>query len=136
MKLCDNFFSLLSSPVNTVKLTQQYRMSEEIMRVSNRLVYRNQMTLGVDGLKDDPLGYDRNIAGPLFEEMEGFQADWIQAAMSSDPRKAVLFVNTAGTFAFENRLGDSYINDAEGRMVYELLKFIVQVSLPTYAHSL
>lgn len=51
----ETLLDLLDTPSSTVELTQQYRMNEEIMHLSNSLIYNNKLECGTELLRTETL---------------------------------------------------------------------------------
>ena len=110
-------------PQAVIPLRRQYRMSRDIQRVANELVYCGQLRAGSKEVarrrlevRFDDSGDGENTAASAF----ALAPDWLKAAL--DPRRRVVFLSTpgptkGGAGAGDSRSGDGFANAAEASLV-------------------
>ncbi|CAL8129633.1 unnamed protein product [Orchesella dallaii] len=115
LNICDNFFSLMASPVSTIKLNTQYRMNAGITKLANDLIYENQMKCADRALEKRYLRLaEVDIRKVLMEEVESTAArNLLCHVVSKKFEKAAVFVDTSDVPALESRVEESICNEAE-----------------------
>lgn len=113
-------------------LRYQYRMNEEIMLLSNRLIYNDKLRCGNDKVAGQSLNLDRKPCAALFrgctcgEETGGC---WIQdlmdekyvcAVIKANGRIKAVFVDTDLVPAQDSKAGDLVQNPTEARLVCQV----------------
>ncbi|GAA5968485.1 hypothetical protein JCM11641_007653 [Rhodosporidiobolus odoratus] len=99
-------------PAAVVNLTHQYRMNEDIMLLSNTLVYDHQLQIG-----NEQVGQQRLVL-PQPAQMETLEP-WVKEVV--DPSRTVLFVDTDALPARESKKGSLIENELEALLVKETI---------------
>ncbi|KIK93881.1 hypothetical protein PAXRUDRAFT_33817 [Paxillus rubicundulus Ve08.2h10] len=115
-------------PHAVVDLTYQYRMNEDIMLLSNKLIYGDRLRCGSEAVAKRSLVLpDRSFIDGL-RGVGGCLCDdgrcWL-ARLLDENCKAV-FVDTDCVPAFDSRVGDLVQNDVEGKLVYQITEAILR----------
>ncbi|KAF9222302.1 Dna2-domain-containing protein [Gyrodon lividus] len=115
-------------PHAVVDLTYQYRMNEDIMLLSNKLIYGDRLRCGSEAVAKRTLVLpDRSFVDEL-RGVGGCLCDdgkcWL-ARLLDESCKAV-FVDTDRVPAFDSRVGDLVQNDVEGKFVYQITEALLQ----------
>ncbi|GAA5914570.1 hypothetical protein JCM5296_006275 [Sporobolomyces johnsonii] len=110
-------------PSAVVNLTHQYRMNEDIMLLSNKLVYSDQLKVG------DELVAKRELRLPRSEGMEGME-QWLKEVL--DPSRKVLFVDTDQISALERKCGSLIGNELEARLVQKTVEALSTCGVPQH----
>ncbi|KAG5651085.1 hypothetical protein H0H81_009957 [Sphagnurus paluster] len=118
-----SLFRLLSDahPHAVVDLAYQYRMNEDIMLLSNNLIYGNRLRCGSEAVARQSLVLrDRAFLDNLHTSLTLCHSDgcWLERIMS-ESCKAV-FVDTDNIPAHESRVGDLVENKIEAELVRQL----------------
>lgn len=119
--LSKSLFQLLATahPQSVVELKHQYRMCEDIMAISNRLVYQNRLVCGSKEVAGQKLAIKiLDKARNLFDDK--LDNSWVMRAL--DPKSRVVFFNHDSIPAYERVVGESVTNEAE----IELVKMTVE----------
>lgn len=126
--LNQSLFSVLAAahPAAVVMLRLQYRMNEEIMAISNQLVYGGMLTCGNELVAQARLALPR--FGALSCRLCGSSGCWLDCAL--DPGRPVLFLNTDACQALEAASGNSYRNQDEAALIGLLLAALGHAGLP------
>ncbi|KAG8836188.1 Tripartite DNA replication factor [Serendipita sp. 399] len=115
-------------PHAVVELTEQYRMNEHIMKVSNQLIYDNRMRCGSDQVASRRLNVVQ--AEPLKGLHDSTEVKcsgsscWMKDLL--DPSRSVVFVDTDSVPAKESRVGDLVQNETEARLLQQFVSALVQ----------
>ncbi|KAL8281473.1 hypothetical protein RQP46_006157 [Phenoliferia psychrophenolica] len=115
-------------PSAVVYLSQQYRMNDDIMHLSNKLVYDDRLEAGSDEVATRSLTIPRPEA--LDELHAGFGGHedgatcWIRDML--DPERKVVFVDTDLLPARERKVGPLVDNEIEASLVCQLANALVQ----------
>lgn len=127
--MSDNFFSLMSSPVSTVKLNRQYRMNYSITKLANALVYDNQMVCGSEDLEKAYLKLpEKRLMEFLKTQVTIPPARTVLCGVVSKKReKGAVFVDTSNVQAYEQRAEQSLSNESEKNMVITCARILVEV---------
>ncbi|WVF72768.1 hypothetical protein IAT40_007586 [Kwoniella sp. CBS 6097] len=119
-----SLFKLLSSthPQAVSELSMQYRMNEDIMLLSNQLVYEGKLQCGNDLVAKSGLELKaRKKCCEMFEmqpDKKECERCWIQQML--DESAKCVFVDTDGLPARDSRIGDLVQNETEARLVQQL----------------
>lgn len=145
-----SLFKLLSDthPASVVNLEHQYRMNEDIMTLSNTLIYHGRLKCGTEELKTRKL----HIPNPEGMKQLHFDADsfltasqkagssfcpsprpstcWLSNVLS--PTNPVLFLNTDTLLPTprEEAKGSRIVNPAEARLVSNLVTSLLTLGVP------
>ncbi|KAK8854820.1 hypothetical protein IAR55_003559 [Kwoniella newhampshirensis] len=124
-----SLFKHLSSahPQAVSELSYQYRMNEDIMMLSNQLVYEGKLKCGSEEVaKRGLILDDRKACGEIFgsKHTQGHAHGlddircWIQELM--DESVKCVFVDTDEVPALDSRVGDLVQNEVEAKLVQQL----------------
>lgn len=141
-----SLFKLLSDaqPDSVVNLEHQYRMCEEIMLLSNTLIYSGRLKCGT------PEVAARSLEIPNIQALKQFHADEFHASQhphnmcpgpshgrcwlhdSLDPSAKTLLVNTdpLGTAALETAQGQRIVNHMEALLCSQLVEAFIASGIP------
>ncbi|GAA5964056.1 hypothetical protein JCM3765_000884 [Sporobolomyces pararoseus] len=110
-----SLFKLLSEahPQSVVNLTQQYRMNEDIMLLTNELVYDGKLQVGNASIAQ------RALVLPDTESLTHSE-QWLQDVL--DPSRKVVFIDTDLLPAREKKTLSLVENETEARLVLEIVK--------------
>ncbi|KAI5999994.1 Dna2-domain-containing protein [Pisolithus albus] len=115
-------------PHAVTDLTYQYRMNEDIMQLSNRLIYSNRLRCGSEAVASRSLVLpDRTLIDRLRKSGNCLCSDgpcWLEYLLE-EKCKAV-FVDTDRVPAFDSRVGDLVQNEVEGKLVYQITEALLQ----------
>ncbi|KAG6333843.1 hypothetical protein ID866_5248 [Astraeus odoratus] len=115
-------------PHAVVDLTYQYRMNEDIMQLSNQLIYGNRLRCGSEAVAKRSLVLpDKNFLGTLRSSGNCHctgEECWI-AHLLEEKCKAV-FVDTDRIPASDSRVGDLVQNEVEGKLVYQITEALLR----------
>ncbi|KAJ7784549.1 DNA replication factor Dna2-domain-containing protein [Mycena metata] len=117
-------------PQAVVNMAHQYRMNEDIMTLSNRLVYGDRLRCGSEAVARQSLvlpdrGFLQNMHAAKACHSDGC---WIEGLMA-ESRKAV-FVDTDAVPAFDSRVGDLVQNEVEANLVYQVTETLLRSGVP------
>ncbi|KAK6910521.1 hypothetical protein I203_104553 [Kwoniella mangroviensis CBS 8507] len=127
-----SLFKLLSSahPQSVTDLSMQYRMNEDIMLLSNRLVYEGKLKCGNEQVAHRGLVLKgRKECREVFkcEEDVDHGDCWIQDLLEEDAK--CIFVDTDGLPAPDSRVGDLVQNEVEAKLVQQLATALTESGL-------
>lgn len=144
-----SLFKLLSDthPESVVNLEHQYRMSEDIMTLSNTLIYEGRLKCGTEDLRLRKLDipdmnalqrhhFDVNniLSQPAMTPSTfctGAGPCWLQDMV--DPETRVSFLNTdALPSSREEAKGNRIVNPCEARIVVQLVDALLTVGVPAH----
>ncbi|GAA5824913.1 hypothetical protein JCM11251_005391 [Rhodosporidiobolus azoricus] len=108
-------------PAAVVNLAHQYRMSEEIMLLSNELIYDGKLQAGTEEVAMQRLQLP-------FEEKRVDLQEWQRQVV--DPSRAVLFVDTDALPAHELRSGSYIENELEALLVKQTVSALTTCGVP------
>ncbi|WWC90742.1 uncharacterized protein L201_005679 [Kwoniella dendrophila CBS 6074] len=120
-----SLFKLLSlaHPQSVSDLSMQYRMNEDIMLLSNKLVYEGKLKCGNEEVAKRGLVLKNRI--PCREMLDCTESHnnlkkdcWIQELLEESAK--CIFVDTDGLPAPDSRVGDLVQNEVEARLVQQL----------------
>ncbi|KAF9960921.1 Tripartite DNA replication factor [Mortierella alpina] len=142
-----SLFRMLSDryPQSVTSLTQQYRMNQDVMLLSNTLVYKNQLRCANDEVANKVLEipslarFRRHCHPPtpadiFSDNSDTVAADGCQGHSSSkpcwleqclDPHRSVVFVDTDDVPAHEVQVGSSTQNPTEALLVRQLTEALI-----------
>lgn len=142
-----SLFKLLSDthPDSVVNLEHQYRMSEDIMTLSNTLIYDGRLKCGTEELRGRKLSiadinalqrhhFDSNtvlsqLAAVPNNFCTGIGQCWLRDIV--DPATSVSFLNTdALPSSREEAKGNRIVNPCEARIVTQLVDALLTVGVP------
>ena len=111
-----NIFSILESknPNGCINLEVQYRMNEDVLKISNECVYNNQMKCASDELKKSRL--DLNVKTILNEEMKYIL----------DPNKSVILIDYSLLYDNTTLNEVNVRNEFEGEICLNIYNALVQ----------
>jgi DNA replication ATP-dependent helicase Dna2 len=115
-------------PQAVVELAEQYRMNEEIMTLSNRLIYREKLKAGSESVRKRKLVIPKfDLVKQLCErtgcDREGERRCWLRQLL--DENCKAVFVNTDSIPAQESRVGDLIQNEVEAGLVTQVTKALI-----------
>ncbi|PHH51586.1 DNA replication ATP-dependent helicase/nuclease dna2 [Ceratocystis fimbriata CBS 114723] len=146
-----SLFKLLSDnhPASVVNLEHQYRMCEDIMTLSNELIYKGRLKCGTEALKTLKLQIDGmealeehhyNHSSPTtasdttsahLTACPGLSDPtcWLRHVV--DPENRAIFLNTdaLGPDSCESRSGNRIINEGEVRIVVQIVEALLSVGV-------
>lgn len=105
-----------------VALQLQYRMCDDIMTLSNALVYDGRLRCASDAVAC------ARLAVPGYAALAAEAPPWLAAAL--DPARAVVFLDTDAVPAVEARVGDSTTNPGEARLVLRVVAALCAAGVP------
>jgi DNA replication ATP-dependent helicase Dna2 len=117
-----SLFKLLSeaNPDAVVYLTHQYRMCEEIMSLSNELIYKGLLKCGNEAVAKSSLKIqNKNWLCTLHVGEERCRGSCWMRDLLAEELKAC-FVNTDDVSAVEERKGDRINNPIEAELTYQV----------------
>lgn len=142
-----SLFKLLSDthPDSVVNLEHQYRMSEDIMTLSNTLIYEGRLKCGTEKLRKRRLDIpniealtrhhydiDTIMSQPITTPASfctGIGSCWLRDMIDPDTR--VSFINTdALPSSREEAKGSRIVNPCEARLVVQLVDALLTVGMP------
>lgn len=139
-----SLFKLLSDthPDSVVNLEHQYRMSEDIMTLSNTLIYEGRLKCGteelrlrkldvpnMDGLRKHHHDATTLVSSQTNSFCTGMGGCWLRDLVKPETR--VSFVNTDGLpSSREEAKGNRIVNPCEARIVVQLVDSLLSVGVP------
>ncbi|WAQ90948.1 hypothetical protein PtA15_13A348 [Puccinia triticina] len=128
-----SLFKLLTEahPDAVASLTMQYRMNEDIMSLSNALIYEGRLCSA------DPSMSDLGLEIPLGLLTDSFHTDdpvgchdgcWLSDIMQ--PARKVVFANTDLLHEKESKTGNQLQNEAEAYLALQLVNAFVERGVP------
>lgn len=126
-------------PDSVAYLCQQYRMNDDIMALSNALVYEGRLRCGDEGVRssvlevpkvDEAVKTMHNIQPSVFNEgcPTGPDPCFLRRILS--PATRAIFVDTDGIAAHEKRTGDLVENETEARLALQLCSAFLLGGVP------
>ncbi|PVG03899.1 Dna2-domain-containing protein [Serendipita vermifera] len=115
-------------PQAVVELAHQYRMNEDIMKVSNTLIYDQKLKCGDEAVATKTLKLQKpdriqklHASGPM--DCTG-KPCWLKDL--SDEQRRVVFVDTDAIESKESKVGDLVQNETEAALVQQLVESLVK----------
>ncbi|KAJ7644148.1 Dna2-domain-containing protein [Roridomyces roridus] len=117
-------------PQSVVNMAHQYRMNEDIMALSNRLIYEDRLRCGSEVVAKQALRLpDRGFLNDLHVGKACHSSGcWIEKLMA-ESCKAV-FVDTDAVPAQDSRVGDLVQNEVEANLVYQVAETLLRSGVP------
>ncbi|EFY91275.1 putative DNA helicase [Metarhizium acridum CQMa 102] len=143
-----SLFKLLSDahPEAVVNLEHQYRMCEDIMTLSNTLIYEGKLRCGTESLRRKRLHIpNMNALGQVhfnasslahpgtprsFCTGPGPSRCWLYDLLESEARVRFVNTDTIRPLAREEAQGKRIVNSAETRLVSQLVESLLAVGVP------
>jgi len=111
-----------------VELADQYRMNEEIMTLSNRLIYGERLRCGSESVRM------RKLSIPKWDAVKSMcervacgslqpRGCWLQQLL--DEKCKAVFVDTDGIPGYESRVGNLIQNEVEAELVQQVTEALV-----------
>ncbi|KAF9876044.1 hypothetical protein CkaCkLH20_06490 [Colletotrichum karsti] len=143
-----SLFKLLSDthPESVVNLEHQYRMCEDIMTLSNTLIYKGRLRCGTEQLRSKKLDvpnmnalkqlhYDSTtILQPgtprSFCTSMAHNNCWLRDLLDSEARVRFVNTDTLQPLTREEAKGNRIVNPAEARIVTQLVEGLITVGVP------
>ncbi|KAI5475195.1 DNA replication ATP-dependent helicase Dna2 [Pseudohyphozyma bogoriensis] len=118
-------------PDSVVYLSHQYRMNDDIMLLSNKLIYDNRLQAGSEQVAKRTLRLP-NLEGldELHDEDSHPSGEtcWIETLLSDD--RKVVFVDTDLLPARERKSGSLIDNEVEAKLVYQTVNALIKCGVP------
>ncbi|TDL20255.1 Dna2-domain-containing protein [Rickenella mellea] len=111
-------------PHAVVDLAYQYRMNEDIMVLSNKLIYGDRLKCGSKAVANQTLKLPDANRIPAMHKICGTQECWLEQLMQ-ESRKAV-FVDTDSVPAKDSRIGDLVQNEVEASLVTQVVDNLLE----------
>ncbi|KAM0786874.1 hypothetical protein ACM66B_002299 [Microbotryomycetes sp. NB124-2] len=102
-------------PQAVCNLSLQYRMNEDIMLLSNRLIYQDQLKCGSKDVAERKLALPFKHALRRMSFAPARDLEWLATVV--DPERAVVFLDTDEMVASESRMGSRVSNPGEAKLV-------------------
>ncbi|KAF8979793.1 Tripartite DNA replication factor [Entomortierella lignicola] len=129
-----SLFKLLSDqhPEAVTSLTRQYRMNNDIMLLSNTLVYENRLKCANEQVASKVLdipsieGFRKHCHSEASEssaqlgQCSAEQTCWLEQVL--DPKRSVVFIDTDDLPAHEVQVGNSTQNPTEALLIHQLIE--------------
>lgn len=120
-------------PSHVVFLKYQYRMNEQILQLSNSIIYDNMLQCGTDEIAKAKLRLPFFTSflrrEPPFTQENGYEYDdWLAHVL--DPERQVIFVDTDQTPAREERVGRNVFNPTEAILAVQIATAMVHCGVP------
>ncbi|KZT52355.1 hypothetical protein CALCODRAFT_441693 [Calocera cornea HHB12733] len=115
-------------PQAVVDLTLQYRMNEDIMLLSNRLIYNDRLQCGSEDVARQSLVLPDKTALQALHNGKSCEGCWLEALL--DENCKAVFVDTDLLPARDSRVGDLVQNEVEAALVYQLTQTLVRSGVP------
>ncbi|GFP57963.1 DNA replication ATP-dependent helicase/nuclease DNA2 [Trichoderma asperellum] len=143
-----SLFKLLSDrhPQSVVNLEHQYRMCEDIMTLSNTLIYNGRLRCGTEQLRKmklqipnmeslrqhhhDPTTIHRSGAARSFCTGPVPSRCWLYDLLDAEARVRFVDTDTIRPLVREEAQGKRIINPAEGQIVSQLVESLLTVGVP------
>ncbi|KAI0317541.1 AAA domain-containing protein [Amylostereum chailletii] len=121
-----SLFQMLSEahPSAVVNLDLQYRMNEDIMSLSNKIIYSDRLRCGTPDVARQSLVLPtRAYLQKVHTSCGGAKECWLERIM--DESCKVVFVDTDKVPAHDSRVGDLVQNEIEGELVRQIVETMV-----------
>lgn len=119
--LSRSLFQLLadSHPQSVVELKHQYRMCEDIMAISNKLVYEDKLVCGSPAVANQKLNVP-NKKAYLTIFGKNYDGRWLDHAL--DENNHVIFFDHDSIPAFETITGENIVNVTEVELIKQMVE--------------
>ena len=126
-----SLFKLLcqSHPSAVVTLNEQYRMNQDIMTLSNHLIYDYRLLCGTPSIARGQVSLT-NYTEWEMEHSKQYKCGhscWFKKLL--DPNAAVLFVNTDAIEGLETKVGPFIENAVEADLIFNFCKMLVAAGI-------
>ncbi|TFK37115.1 DNA replication factor Dna2-domain-containing protein [Crucibulum laeve] len=113
-------------PEAVADLAYQYRMNEDIMLLSNKLIYSDRLRCGSAKIAHQTLALPNNTFFDRLHTTKSSCSDgcWIEKLVS--PNCKAIFVDTDLVPGIESRVGDLVQNEVEASLIYQLTESLLQ----------
>ena len=141
-----SLFKLLSEthPDSVVNLEHQYRMCEDIMTLSNTLIYEGRLRCGTEELRTRSLNvpnigalrqrhYDSTTLSksqPPHSICTGGNNCWLRRMLAPEARVRFLNTDTLSPRPWEEAKGNRIVNPAETRIVTQIVESLITAGVP------
>ncbi|PLW11381.1 hypothetical protein PCANC_21857 [Puccinia coronata f. sp. avenae] len=129
-----SLFKLLTEahPVAVASLAMQYRMNDDIMSLSNALIYEGRLRSADPSISNLGLEIPLGIVTDAFHAQDPpagcLESCWIADIMQ--PTRSVVFANTDLLHGKESKMGNQLQNEAEAHLALQLVNALVQRGVP------
>lgn len=112
-------------PHAVVELKHQYRMNEDVMKVSNTLIYDNKLNCGNEEVAKRSLNLRHPSALSNFHVASSMECAGVKCWLRDllDSQRRVVFVDTDSVPAKESRVGELVQNEVEAKLVAQVSSF-------------
>lgn len=117
-------------PSAVVPLSSQYRMNEDIMLLSNKLIYEDRLRCGNETIAKQTLQLPHQSACADIGKSTCGADCWIQGLLEEESK--AIFVDTDAVPAQETRAGDLVQNPTEAALVTQLAQALVASGVRQY----
>ncbi|KAJ7863097.1 DNA replication factor Dna2-domain-containing protein [Mycena olivaceomarginata] len=113
-------------PQAVVNMAHQYRMNEDIMTLSNKLIYGDRLSCGSEAVANQSLVLPDTRFLDNMHIAKSCHADgcWIDRLMAESCR--AVFVDTDAVPAQDSRVGDLVQNEVEANLVYQVTETLLR----------
>lgn len=141
-----SLFKLLSDkhPESVVNLEHQYRMCEDIMTLSNTLIYSGRLRCGTEELRTRSLGVpnmaalrQRHYDATTISKSQsphsictGGTSCWLRRVLAPEARVRFLNTDTLSPSVREEAKGNRIVNPSEAQIVTQLVESLLTVGVP------
>lgn len=117
-------------PESVSELTYQFRMCEDIMMLSNVLVYENRLKCGSEKVARNSLliPYPSAVDQLLLSGNTSKSERWMDQIL--DPKRKVIFLNHDKIPGYETCIGDKIENLTEARLVFQIVDALTTCGIP------
>lgn len=118
-------------PQSLILLKKQYRMNSDIMSISNKFIYDNNLQCGNVMIAESKLNLKELNSGlkflMKFDKSKNLEINWIEKVL--DPQRKVIFINTDGIPALDSKVAEMIINEIEADLVSQVIVLIRLINL-------
>ena len=114
-----SLFSHLMTDVNTIRLNLQYRMNSQIMEITNKLVYEDQLECGSPEVRDRCIKPLSSMVPP----------GYLTKVLSSEMSDSIVFLDTSDLKIQENS-GEGVIKNSLEAMIVATIVSLLRSSVP------
>lgn len=117
-------------PESVSELTYQFRMCEDIMLLSNILVYENRLKCGSEKVARNSLAIPHPSAVDqlLISSNTSMSEKWMDEIL--DPNRKVIFLNHDMIPGYETCIGDKIENLTEAKLVFQIVDALTTCEVP------